>query len=149
MKNALSESAIVRSVAQGAAQRITRKVIASLQHMGEKLSGEGSEVISIWDEICVQVQYERSLSWKAYDQSCCALIAGYIAELPKYEREALWLQTDAGNGWECELPEERATYPVSDGEIVEYLAQEYLYTEAGRWSNSRIRAYIDRSSMRD
>jgi hypothetical protein len=56
----MSESAIVREVAEKAARRITRKVIATLQQMTDRLSGDDSELKTTWDEICAQLQYEKS-----------------------------------------------------------------------------------------
>jgi hypothetical protein len=146
MSDSLSESAIVLVVAEEAARRITRKVIAKLQHLEHTLSGDDSELETTWDEICVQVQYEESFSWDAYDETVRAIVGAYVAELPKHEREAIWLQTDAGGDWDGEEPEDREAYPVCDDDIVDYLARECVYTEAGRWSNARIRAYIERSS---
>src|SRR5215472_1762471 len=63
MSQGLSESAIVRAVAERVAKRLTRKVIATLQQMREKLAGDDSELKTTWDEICAQVQYEESFYW--------------------------------------------------------------------------------------
>jgi len=149
MSGDLSESAIVRAVAEQAARRVTRKVIAALQRIKDTLSGDDSELKSTWDEICAQVQYEESFFWETYDTVVRDMLRAYVAELPLYEQQAIWLQTDAGGDWCCEEPEDREAYPVRQDEIVDYLAGQYLYAEAGRWSNSRVRAFIDRSSMRD
>jgi hypothetical protein len=146
MSAALSESAIVRAVADQTAKRIVRKAIAALQQMEDTMSGDDSGLKTTWDEICVQVQDEQSFHWDAYDATARSILSGYIAELPKHERDALWLQTDAGNDWECEEPDDRDAYPVDDDHIVDYLANEYLYDEAGRWTNARIRAFFDRSA---
>ena len=149
MSDPLSEWEIVSAVAQAAAKRITRKVIAHLQSMDETLSGDDSELKTPWDEICVQVQYEASFFWDAYDETVRGILRGYVAELPKHEREAIWLQTDTGWDWRFEEPEERDPRPVSDEEILDYLTQEYVYAEADRWSNFRIRAYLDRQGLSD
>ena len=85
----------------------------------------------------------------AYDETVRAYLTGYVAKLTKHEREAIWLQTDAGGDWDCEEPEDRESSPVLDDDIVDYLAREYIYAEAGRWSNARILAFIERASMRD
>jgi hypothetical protein len=77
------------------------------------------------------------------------LVRARVADLPKHERDAIWLQTDAGGDWDCEEPEDRKAYPVVDDDIVEYIVRDYVYSQAGRWSNGRIRGYIDQSSMRD
>ena len=143
MTDPLSEWDIVSAVAEAAAKRIARKVIAYLQGMDQMLSGDDSGLKTTWDEICVQVQYEQSFYWDAYDETVRGILRGYVAELPKHEREAIWLETDAGVDWRFEEPEERDPRPVSEEDILDYLAQEYVYAEAGRWSNSRIRDYLD------
>lgn len=149
MSDALSTSKIVQAVAQEAAQRITRKVVADLRRMKHTMSGDDSELKTIWDEICAQLQYEESFAWDAYDETVRAIVTGYVGELPKHEREALWLQTDTGTDWKCNDPADREPNPVAGDDIVDYLAREHVYAEAGRWSNARIRAYIERSSRRD
>src|ERR1035437_3604814 len=149
MSEWLSESAIVRAVAHEAAQRIGRKVIADLQAMKDTMSGDDSELKTTWDEICVQVQDEESFYWDAYDQTVRSTVRVYVAALPQHERDALWLQTDAGSDWDCDEPESREASPVSEDDIIDYLVREVVYAEAGRWSNARIRAFNERSSRRD
>lgn len=149
MSDKLSESAIVRAVAQEASRLITRKVIRGLQNMKYTLSGDDSELKTTWDEICAQIQYEQSFSWDSYDETVRSYLNGYVNELPRHAQEAIWLQTDAGGDWYYEDPDDRDAFPVCDDDIVDYLAREYVYAEAGRWSNTRIRAFIDRSGMRD
>lgn len=146
----LSESKIVSALAEKVCQRITRKVIANLQRMDESyfggtmLSGDGSGLKNVWDEICAQVQYEEAFSWDAYDTTVRSLLEGYIEELPDFEREAIWLQTQAGGDWDCEDSDDREPYPVVNEDIVNYLASDYVYAEAGRWSNARLRSFIER-----
>jgi hypothetical protein len=149
MSMTLNESAIVFAVAQVAAGRITRKVISELQQMTHTLSGEDSGLTTTWDEVCVQVQDGQSFYWDTYDETVKALVKACVSELPPHEREALWLQTGAGTDWTSEDPDSRDPYPVAADEIVEYLADKHVYAEADRWSNTRIRAFIERSSMRD
>ena len=149
MNDTLSESAIVRLVAQNAARRISRKVIAELQRMNHTMSGDDSELRTTWDEICVQVQGEKSFYWDAYHETA-RNIASYLVEaLPEYEREAMWLQCPSGFDWKCDDPEIRELYPVSNNEVVEHLLSKYVYREADQWSNPRIREFITRSSRRD
>lgn len=149
MNKKLSESAIVKTVAEQAIRRIIRKVIADLQRMEHTLSGDDSELKTTWDEICVQVQDEQSFAWDVYDETVKATVGGYVCDLPVHEREAIWLQTEPGVDWGWEEQESRDVYPVCDDDITGYITSEHVYAEAGRWSNARIRAYIDRSSMRD
>jgi hypothetical protein len=145
----LTETNIVRALANAAAKRIARRVISGLCRMKYTLSADDSGLKTTWDEICAQVQYEESLDWDTYDYTVRSLVEGYVVELPHYEREALWLQTDPGEEWDIERSEERDPYPVIDDDIIDFLVHKYVYTEAGRWSNARIRAFIERSAMRD
>jgi hypothetical protein len=113
MNDVLRESGIVRAVAEKAARRITRKAIADLEQLKDTLSGDDSGLQTAWDEICVQVQGQESFYWDIYDESVRSIVAGCIPKLAKYEREAIWLQTDAGNDWDFEEPEEREPYPIT------------------------------------
>jgi hypothetical protein len=144
MSKKLSESAIVKAVAVQATRRVTRKVIFDLQRMEHTLGGDDSGLKTTWDEICVQIQYEQSFAWEAYDETVKALVGGYVCDLPAHEREAIWLQTEPGFDWDCDEAKDRDPYPVVGDEISEYIATEYIYTEAGRWSNAHIRSYIKR-----
>jgi hypothetical protein len=149
MSDALCEAAIVRALALEAAQRIARRVISELEGMKDKLSGDDTELKTIWDEICVQVQDQKSIFWEVYGEIVRGMVRGHVAELAKYEREAIWLQTDAGLDWVCEEPKDREAHPVFDDDIVNYLVHDYVFSQAADWSNAPIEAYLARSGMRD
>jgi hypothetical protein len=150
MTDRLSESGIVSAVAEEASQRITRKVIAALQGMKDTLlSGDDSELETTWDEICVQVHDEESFFWDTYDEIVRDMVRGHVAQLPRYKREAMWLQTVAGSDWASEEPESREPYPVVDDDVVDYLVPKYVYSQAADFSNTRIEAYLARSIERD
>jgi hypothetical protein len=149
MKPNLSEAGIVRALAEQVAQRMTRKTITALCGRTETTSGDDSGLKTVWDEICVQVQYEESILWDAYDLTVRSFIEAYVEDLQPHEQSALWLQTDQGCGWACEEPDDRDDDPVFNSDIVDYVVKDYVYIEAGRWSNRRIRAFIDQAGMRD
>ena len=145
----LDESVVIRELAQGVCRRITRRTIAALQRLTNVcLSGDGSRLKNTWDEICVQVQQEESIFWDAYDNSARAAVAAEVLKLQPLERDAIWLQTPEADDWVCGKRDSNH-YPVYDDDIVGYIITEYVYAEAGRWSNSRIRAYIDGSYSDD
>jgi hypothetical protein len=102
-----------------------------------------------WDEICVQVQFEYSFDWDAYDQTVRQFVRGYLTKILQHEREALWLQTDEGWRWLSNEEEERDPNPVFDDDIVAHITSEYIYEEAGRWTNKRITDYIDNAASTD
>jgi hypothetical protein len=101
----------------------------------------------MWDEICVQKWEGQWPAWEEQDQAVKDLVLRELGKLATYERDALWLRTDAGTDWECEEPEGRAQYPVCDPDIVDYISREYVYDEARRprWT-ARVEAYIDAPS---
>lgn len=144
MSQPLRETEIIRTVAEYAAGRIARRVIADLQRMRATLSGSDTGLKTTWDEICAQMQSDPSVTWWAYDETVRALVAAYLADLPLHEKEALWLQTDAGEAWVFEDERDRDPDPVCDREVIDYVTGETIYAEAARWSNARIRAFIDR-----
>jgi hypothetical protein len=146
MRPGLSESGIVRNVAEVVCKRVLRKVIRDLQELDNGLqSGDDSGLTNAWEEICVQTQTDYGVMWDAFDVTVGQLIEGEVSQLPEYEREAVWLQTPEGEEWDCGDEERRAEYPVADDEIVEYLKDKYIYPAASDWSNKRIRKYLEQS----
>src|ERR1700730_13122261 len=127
MSEGLSESAIVRAIAEKTARHVIRKGIAALQHMTNMLSGDDSGLETTWDEICVQVQYEKSFSWNSYDDTVRTIVGTQIATLPKHEPEAIWSQTVGGTDWDCPELDDRETHPVCDEDNVEWLTHEHVY----------------------
>lgn len=115
----------------------------------DTLSGDDSELKTVWDEICAQVQDEESFYWAAYDRAVRAIVSDYVSKLADHEREAMWLQTEAADDWLFDEPGQDDAVPVSDDDIVDWLTREYVYPSAARWSNTRIRAYLNRCSIRD
>jgi hypothetical protein len=149
MSDSLSEADIVRALARKVASRVARRTISDLRKMQNALLDKYPELETAWDEICVQVRYERSFLWGSYEETVRSLVDHYVGELQKYERDAIWLQTDAAMIWECEDSESPQSYPVRDGDIVNYIVHEYIFLTARAWSNARIRAFINRINSTD
>src|ERR1700722_2194133 len=94
MTRSLSESAIVRDLAKRVCRQVTRRTIAALQKLNvDLLSGDDSGLVNIWDEICVQIQYEGSWAWDAYEETIRRIVTAQVEKLSAHEREAVWLQT--------------------------------------------------------
>jgi hypothetical protein len=138
------ESSIVADLADGAARRVTRKAISALQRISCKLSGDDSELKTLWDEICVQRQFESAFSWDVYEQIVEVHVSDLVSGLPDHERAAIWLQTAAGLEWQFAEPEDRKADPVDDANVVQHIIRHYIYDEAERWSNAKIRTFLDR-----
>ena len=148
MPKELNPDSVIRSLANRAAERITRRVIVHLQRMPFQMA-DGCILKTTWDDFCVQVQTDHSLSWDLYDDIVGAAIESHIEALPEHEMQALWLQTRAGQDWADAAPDQRERNPENREDIVNYLKQEFLYPKAADWSNPRILAEVDRCNARD
>jgi len=143
MRKTLPEKAILAKFAEEIAKRITRRTISSFQRMKETLAGEGYGLANVWDEICVQIQYEPSIFWDVYDDTVRSVVSSYVEALKTHEKSALWLQTGKGLDWRYGLDEYvKEIPPVCDDDITDWLVNFYVYGEAARWLNSRIREYV-------
>lgn len=108
------------------------------------------ELETTWEEICVQVQGEESGDWDAYDLTVKQTLLGSVTQLHQREREALWLQTEAGLEWASRREDGyAAAASVDDEEIAEYLKDNFIYPAAEDWSNERTRAFFERRQGRD
>jgi hypothetical protein len=77
------------------------------------------------------------------------IVSMEVTGLPEHERDAVWLLTPEGEQWDAEEEGEREKSPVAEDNIIDYLANEYVYPAAGNWSNPRIRKYLEVSSLRN
>ena len=146
----LSKDSVITAVAEHATKRIVRKVVLALQKLGENslLSGDDSGLTNVWDEICVQVQYEQSFYWSVYDQVVRGEVEYFAKQLLPYEREAIWLETEAGWDWLFDDEDDRDAYPVCDDDIVGELVK-HVYGEASNYTNRRIRDHLERAWRSD
>lgn len=136
-------------------QRINRRMIRDCQARKDcLLSGDDSVLGNLWDEVCVQVQFQKSFSWDAYEETLERLAFDYLAELADYEQLAIWLQTDEGRDWQWErknnpheIADRQPDFLMDD--LARYLLRRYVYPAAANWSNRRIESYLARQSEAD
>jgi len=112
------------------------------------MSGDDSDIANVWEEICVQVQFQESVVWQAYETTARSVLAAHVNALSSIELQTAWLDTDRGLDWlfDDDLGEESA--PVVIDDLFDHLLQELL-TRAANWSNRRIRSALERSSQFD
>jgi hypothetical protein len=115
--------------------------------MPAKLSGSDPGLKNVWDEICVQVQFQESAFWDSYVAVMEQVIAHHLKDLKLELRQAIWLQTDEGIHWEPD-PDDSAV-PEVDDDMAAYIRAEYVMPQAADWSNARIERYLERSSEHD
>lgn len=133
---------IIQQIAEKECTKICRRVIRNIQAMTDGLqSGDDSGLTNIWDEFCVQVQSEHSMFYDLYEETILMTLRYMIEPLPAYIAQSIWLQTVEGSDWAWDNKDtKQAPYCVED--IRDYIFREYIFAEADRWSNQRIRVYL-------
>jgi hypothetical protein len=140
----LSEYTIVQDLGEFICERVKTGVIRTLDAMEGGLSGDDSGLSSLWEEICVQVQYEQSIDWDMCDTTVRETVQHKVEELPPFEREALWLLTEEGSDWECDDEADREPYPICISDIVRHVVENAVYEEARRSTNPNVLKYLRR-----
>jgi hypothetical protein len=135
-----SREGILTSIADSECKRIARKVIRRLQMMKDSLqSGDDSPLKSTWDEVCVQVQGQESGTWDVYLDTIDAIILGFVEQLDKETKQAIWLQTSEAEEWEDEGDHD--DIPWSEEEIAQHILHRYVLSAAADWTNVRIEKF--------
>jgi len=138
---------IIAGIAKIECLRISKKIIRALQRLSDGMqSGDDTPLKNIWDEICVQVQYEESVMWDAYLSTVSQIILPEVEKLDEHTKQAIWLQTNEGMEWEDEVADDeegRKIAPLSEDDIVKHILYSYILSTAGDWNNKRIEKFID------
>lgn len=140
---------LIQQVSQDETRRICQKVRLIFTKIEATLSGD-SGLHNAWDEICVQVQFQQSLYWDVHENMILDQIELVVKELPEHIKTIIWLQTENGFDWLCDVEssEEEGLKqdqdpPVYEDDIVYFIFNE-LMGIADEWSNARIREYLER-----
>jgi hypothetical protein len=151
---------ILKDIARIECEKIGKKVISQLQRRKDRLtfnengycflSRKITGLKTVWDEICVQQNEAKfSVYWDYFDLTVNDYIEAELKKLPESIIKAIWLQTDkAFDEWESYESGEEEIRPL-DEELVKYIAEEFVYEKARRWSNSRIENYLLNELYRD
>jgi hypothetical protein len=136
----------IRTNVKQLCEALATKVMADLQNMDELGFGEDTGLANLWEEICVQRQRGESEVWDAYEETVRLLLEAHVEDLSDLERGAIWLETDQGFDWQCgDECEQGFEPPISERDIVEYIAGRYVYRTADEFSNDRIAAFLSSS----
>jgi hypothetical protein len=134
------------AIASKACNNVADQVVAHLQEMTDHLPSGESGLANIWEEICVQVQYEQSVVWdEVYDYTVRLVVGTFVDELADEQREAIWRQTERGMEWELDEEPEGEQAPVMDVDVVNYVTETYVYARADQYSNPRVEQYLRRA----
>ncbi len=138
------EMDLIRQYAEAAATLVIRKAISYLRASKHTLSGDDSGLKTTWDEICVQVQEERSYFWDAYIAAMRDAISSGLFDVENRDKQCIWLQTEAGWHWIWDVENGRLTdeeMPVDENDLINFLVKR-LEAEAGTYTNSRIKEFL-------
>lgn len=104
-----------------------------------------------WDDVCYQIQKEKSFYWSHYDDMVASNILSLLAEQEDYEVNSIWLQT---NDVDYQLSELWSDGMIIDNQykaiylscyihdIARYITGEYIYKQAEDWRNDRLRQFL-------
>ena len=137
---------IISDIAKADCTQICRKVILALQKMTEGMqSGDDSPLKNIWDEVCAQVQFQKSIFWDLYLDTIRAIIVFEVERLDARRKPAIWLQTREGMDWEIDNDDDQQAPRYCDDDITEHILCDVVLTRAANWSNKRIEKYLESS----
>lgn len=148
-------SEIIANIATDKAEQLSKCIIRQLQSYKRDSnmmqSPSDSSLENLWDEICVQVQGEKSFCWNLYQdfvyKLCLQVLEKKCSEL---DLQILWLQTDAFEDWiDCECCDENELHQrfgtnlniYSTEDVAEYLCN-MVIGQAADYSNKRIELYL-------
>lgn len=135
-----SEFSLLYAIAVLQRARITKQTIRSLKTFGREvmLSGDDSGLKNIWEEICVQFQWEESFHWDAYEDLIQKVILGILEKEPRPIIELLaYIGLD-------DYSEEYENLVLDLDGAMQFVKEE-LYEEAANFQNGRIKRYLDRN----
>ena len=155
---------IIACQARTVLERIVKLCVRELQKYkrdnGRMTSAEDSGLENLWDEVCMQVQGERSIFWDIYEDDMTRLVSELLLDrCSENERKMLWFQTEAFHDWYAEVIEddERLSqgfntngmpdmYSIQD--ITEWCLSGVL-SAAADYTNARIERYLSQGCEMD
>lgn len=126
------------------AHRVVSSAVEWLQSQHSDLAGEDSGLGNLWLEFCAQVQGEQSADWDNFETVVREIVEAGVQKLSSAEREALWLQTEAGRDWLGEDSVEAAQVPVLLEDVVDDIYGR-VWQRAADWEDQRLERYLAQS----
>ena len=134
---------------------LTGPVIRHLQSIkrdsGMMQSPESSGLINLWDEICVQVQWEYSPYWDSYEDYIEVIIDESVRTLTKEEKLMIWLSSDSFSEWadsydeddNCDDAFSESLPEGYDSDAIIKAIYEEVISRADEYQNRRIMTFMD------
>jgi hypothetical protein len=130
------------------AKRAVEATISRLEQLKDHLlSGDDSNLESVWEEVCVQVQGEASSYWGNYEDVIDRCVESFLAACPPAEIVALWLSEENALDWLEDHKDDDmniSDVPVVLQDIVTAIRGGVL-SAASDFESSRVRRYLERA----
>ena len=139
-----SEDKLIYQLYEYHSSRIVNKVMFSLRKLkeGKLLSGDDSELLNVWDEICVQVQGENSIYWNVYEETINMFIKYYVEKEPIEIKYLLsYYDTDSYPDKNSTETNNEIKLVYNEGYIIDTLFTKILGL-AVDYTNARISNYL-------
>ncbi len=140
---------ISANLSKSLSEKIARQTIRWLQ--GQNTAIDIGYLENLWDDVCYQLQAERSYSWNHYDVMIRIYVISKLEELHEYEASAIWLQTEGAYDHLVDMEydgisiDSRFTPMGSsnfEDEMARYIVNEYIYSQANTWRNDRLKQLL-------
>lgn len=135
---------IITDIAEIYCRDIENKVIQKMQNMKDEMqSGEDSVLQNLWEEFCVQIQEEESITWKHYIDLAYRFIEKKVGKLPHVYKRAIWLQTTEGKEWafDYEEDDEQEEIHYNEENINDHILNANILCKAASYTNKRIEKF--------
>lgn len=140
---------ISANLSKSLSEKIARQTIRWMQ--GQNTAIGIGYLENLWDDVCYQLQAERSYSWNHYDVMIRIYVISKLEELNKYEANAIWLQTEGVYDHLVDMEDDGISIdsrftPMGssnfEDEMARYIVNEYIYSQANTWRNDRLRQLL-------
>lgn len=114
------------------------------RNSGMMQTSEDSGLENLWDEICVQTQYEYSFYWEAYVDYIRSSIEDKVNKMSEHEVLLIWFQTEDFFDLSFDADNEENKVNLIDYNletVVNHIFNELL-SESVNYTNARIEKYI-------
>ncbi len=114
--------------------KLAGRVMWQCQRMPDSLSGNDTDLRTVWDHVCVQMQGQHSIFWDAYENVLRQLIEAQLYKLSENLRKLIWFESNAGTS-----REDDAEYNEQD--VIDHILDRYVLSKAVDYTNHRIERY--------
>lgn len=134
---------LVAKRAAAVCKRVTRAVVHQLRSMPTPIP-EIFGMKSIWQDICVQLQYDKSIEWDAYEYEAKSSVERAVDALNIEDMTCVWLQTRRADEMPWQDHHNDDSIPIYADDVIDYILSDYVFKKAIDSEDRVVRAWIDR-----